>query len=376
MTNPQSGASVELGQSRATSPVPRGEEVERRAVPLYELLKKLTPADQRLLRELAYKLALLHGLDGRAVPSEFPEEPIELTEYMDAWGSSLLVQGRSPRTVRLYRICVQMLLRSCPSPTHDDIELFLATRVTAVGPGTLANSIFAIKSFLSYLTLKGIIAVNLAQYINAPPRPQRERVIPSANRVARLLNAPTITNRDRALILVFAACGLRASELVGARRDDVDLARLKITVVGKGNKQRSVPMTEQTATALENHLRSLPPSPWLFPGKDPTRPVTQSAINERFTTLSERAGVPRITPHQLRHYFASIQLNAGISLKIVSQWLGHASPDITARIYWHILDESERVKAYEQHDPLQQINEEMARMITGQLSFDFKEMGK
>jgi len=345
--------------------------VERRAVPLDDLLKKLTPADQRLLRELAYKLA-------HRQPAECPEEPLDLRGYVEDWLSSLLVQGRSPRTVSLYRSCAGMLLRDCPKPTRGDIELFLAAGLRKhLSESARANLVYATKSLLSYLMEKGLIAVNPAERIKAPPIPQRERAIPSANRVARLLSAPTITNRDRAMILVLAACGLRAAELLGTRRSDVDLEKLKITVVGKGKKQRTVLMTEQTARALENHIRSLPSSsPWLFPGKDPARPITQWAVNERFEILSERAGIARVTPHQLRHHFASVLLNAGVSLIIVSQLLGHKNPSVTARVYWHLLDEAARVKAYEEHDPLQEINEEMARMVTGQLSFDFGEVGK
>lgn len=370
LTNPESG--VEQRGSLASRSGLGG---DRRAESLDDILRKLTTADQRLLRELAYKLSLVRGLEGRAVPSE--EEALALAEYVEPWAMSMLVQGRSPRTVQLYRMYVGMLLRDHPRPTHDDIDMFLAGRVGAVSAGTLSNSIYALKSFFSYLALKGIIAFSPTEHVKGPQVPQRERVIPSANRVARLLGAPGITNKDRTIIMVFAACGLRVAELLGARRNDVDLARLQITVVGKGNKQRSVPMTEQTAAALERHIRSLPPStPWLFPGKDPARPFNQFALNERFAIISERAEIPRITPHQLRHYFASTLLNAGVSLKIVSQLLGHKNPSVTANIYWHLLDESERVRAYEAHDPLQEINEEMARMVTGQLSFDFEEMSK
>ena len=375
MTNPDPGASVK--GSLASSPVPGGEEVGRHAVPLDEILKKLTPAQQRLLRELAYNLALLHGLEGRAVPPE--EEPTDLTEYVDIWVLNLLVhEGRSTRTAQTYRSCVGMLLRVYPCPSLDEVEAFLATRFPQVGPYTQSVSIFALKSFFSYLARKGIIAVNPAQYIKAPRTPRRERVIPSANHVARLLNAPTITNRDRAMIMLLAACGLRAAEMLSIGRSAVSLEKpRRVTVVGKGNKQRTVPMTEQTARALENHIRSLPSSsPWLFPGRDPARGLDQSVLNERFRTLCGDAGIPLVTPHQLRHYFASKLLNAEVSLIIVSQLLGHKNPSVTARVYWHLLDEAARVKAYEEHDPLQEINEEMARMVTGQLSFDFGEVGK
>jgi integrase len=132
-------------------------------------------------------------------------------------------------------------------------------------------------------------------------------------------------------------------------------------------------MTLQAVTALERHLQSSPPSAWLFPGRDPSEHLNYHSLIERFHTLCDRAGImPHIHPHQLRHYFASVLLNAGVSLKIVSRFLGHASPSVTANIYWHLLDEKQQVEAYEQHDPLEKINEELAQLATDQLVLDLK----
>jgi integrase/recombinase XerD len=340
-----------------------------RTLPLEELLTKLSPSDRRLIRELAYKLA------HRPTPNPQDDQP-DLRGHVDQWALAMITQGKMPSTVKLYRGHIMMLLRQNPRPRQKDVEQLLQSRVFTVGPSALTNTVNALKSFFDYLIDNSIIDIDPTRKIKAPSKPLRERVIPKARQVAQLLSAPAITNKDRALIITFAACGLRASELLSCRRSAVDLERRQITVVGKGNKQRTVRMTQQAATALERHLHSSPPSSWLFPGRDPAKHFDYFSLSERFHTLCDRAGItPAISPHQLRHYFASVLLHAGMSLKIVSQLLGHASPSITANIYWHLLDEKERIEAYDQHDPLQGINEEMARLVTAQLSFDFENGG-
>jgi len=335
-------------------------------LPLEELLTKLSPSDRRLIRELAYKLA------HRPAPNPQDEQP-DLRGHVDQWALAMITCGKMPSTVKLYRYHIAMLLQRNSRPRQKDVEQLLQSRVFAVGPSALRATVNALKSFFGYLTDSGIIEIDPARKIKAPSNPLRERDIPKAKQVAQLLSAPTITNKDRALIITFAACGLRASELLTCRRSAVDLERRGITVLGKRNKQRTVPMTKQAAAALERHLHSSPPSAWLFPGRDPAKHFDYFSLSERFRTLCARAGImPAIRPHQLRHYFASVLLNAGVSLKLVSQFLGHASPSVTANIYWHLLDEKQRVEAYEEHDPLREINEEMARLATAQLRFDFE----
>lgn len=340
---------------------------EARNLSLDELLSKLSPSERRLIREMAFKLAYPRSAD-----AEY-QQP-NLRYYVERWAKAMITQGMMPSTVKLYRSHIGMLLQQNPRPREKDLQQLLESRVFIVGPSAQTATINALKSFFGYLTDSGIIEIDPARKIKAPPKPLRERDIPKAKEVARLLRAPTVTAKDQALIITFTACGLRAAELVGCRRCDVHLDDREVTVLGKGNKQRTVPMTDQAVHALNRHLDCCPASVWLFPGKDPSRHFDYFSLDERFHTLCDRAGiVPRITPHQLRHYYASVLLNAGVNLKIVSQLLGHASPSVTANVYWHLLDQTERVKAYAQHDPLQKINVELDRLVADQLSFDLVE---
>jgi len=338
---------------------------ESRNLTLDDLLKKLTLSERRLIREMAFKLAYPHS-------SEPEYQYPDVTGYVQAWAGRLTLEGKSPGTVKVYVNLVLSLLRIHPSPTPDDIEAFLLELGQRCRPGVVANMIFALNSFYAHLTRKGIVESNPVGDIKAPPVPLRVRDIPTTAQIARLLNAPTVTVKDRAIILVLAACGLRSAELLGCRRCDLDLDGHKITVIGKGNRERIVPMAEQAVVALEQYLRSAPKSEWLFPGRYPKKPYVPAALDNRFEDLSSRAGIQRVVPHQLRHYFASFLLNHGMSLKDVSMLLGHANPSVTASVYWHILGEEERVRAYQQHDPLQQINEELVRQATAQVGPDLR----
>jgi site-specific recombinase XerD len=343
--------------------------MEGRLGSLDEVVQQLSPSDQRLVRELVFKLA---GRPPQEPPIAENTQPQDLTGYVQAWASRIALQGIRPSTVKAYISRVRALLRYNPSPTPDNIEAYLEEVNRRCGPGALANIIYAIQSFYSYLQKKAIIKSNPAQDIKAPPVPLRVRDIPTASQVAQLIKAPTVCLKDKAIILTLAACGLRASELINSRRSDVDLERCRIKVIGKGNKQRIVPIAKQALDVLQVYLNSVSNSEWLFQGKTPDRPYAQSALNERFISLSQRAGIRHVSPHQLRHYFASFMLNHGVSLKDVSQLMGHASPSVTANVYWHLLDEPERLAAYEQHNPLQDIDEQLVRQATEQLGFDFK----
>ncbi|HUV51642.1 MAG TPA: tyrosine-type recombinase/integrase [Dehalococcoidia bacterium] len=334
----------------------------------HDILRKLSPSNRRLIRELAFKLATAQPLADQAT-----DESSNLQEFVDSWLLSLTVRGRSLKTIALYGNYVCRLLEKYPSPTRNDLQELLAQRAFTVGVHAQGNAINAYRSFFTYLTDNNIITNNPAAGLKSPSRPLRERNIPPASDIARLLTAPMLNDRDRAIIRTLSSCGLRIGELLSLKRsDDVDLEKMRLRVIGKGNKQRSVPMTEETAACIQRYLITAPPSVWLFPGNDPTRPYSESGLDNRFASLCKKAKVKPIKPHQLRHYLASYLLKKGVNLKVVSQILGHASPSVTANVYWHLLDESEREKAYYQAKPLQDVDEEiMMRSAVAQLSFEF-----
>jgi len=317
-----------------------------------EALGRLSAADQRLVRELVWKLLTLQGYLNPGLP---PPTQVDAGAFVWEWAAALVPQ-KSPATIRVYRFYVTKALSNSPAPTAALLDAFVAARAAGgASPATIATTIFALKSFFGYLSERGVLSANPAEHLKPPAIPQRERAIPRPEHIARLLAAPAATPRDQALILLFADCGLRADEALTLHPGDVDLERLQVTVIGKRNKQRTVPMSPATRAALKSHLSTIPPSPWVFPGRDPGDHLDESSLDCRFRYLSRRAGIAPISPHQLRHHYASALLNDGANLKIVSQLLGHKNTGVTANIYWHILGAEERRRTHRKHNPLREV---------------------
>jgi len=321
---------------------------------MLDTLQRLPLSDRRLLLELAFKLDIAHGgLHTSPLTGQTPD----LRPHVDPWLSYLLIEGKSPRTLHTYGLYVRLLLRRFPAPDDRDITAYLTDRLAAgARQPTIATTIFAFRSFFAYLTRVGILARDPARHLHAPPPPQRERTAPKPADVARLLTAQPTNVRDRALILLLADCGLRITEALTLTPQAVDLSGSQVTVIGKGNKQRTVPASPTTIHALRVHMHTFPPgSPWLFPGRPKTKHLHPHNAAARFQDLCDRAGVPRFTPHQLRHFCATAMLNDGANLKVVSELLGHAHASTTANIYWHVLGADERRLEHQRHNPLREV---------------------
>lgn len=359
MTDPRQDVSL-------SGPSPIGGDDARFPSDFDGVLRRLSPSDQRLLRELAYKLAR----EGEPAPTT--TTPV-VTSYVPLWCTSLRLEGKSPGTIALYRGYVQELLQSYPSPGTSEIQAYLGGRLPVVGPNALASSVNAVKSFFKYLLRTKILESDPSAVISYPKTPRRQREIPPARDIALVLQVASENLRDSAIVLLLVGSGLRAGELVAIRRTDLDLAARRVTVIGKGGKQRTVPIRERAAAALERHIRTLPPgTPWLFPGRKGGH-LSQQWLNIMFTELSARAGLVRpITPHHLRHYMASSLLNRNVPLKHVSELMGHSAPAVTANVYWHLLARDEHVRAYEECDALADIEAEERKLERVQLRMEFE----
>ena len=116
-----------------------------------------------------------------------------------------------------------------------------------------------------------------------------------------------------------------------------------LTVIGKGNKERIVPVNDRTRDAIKAYLPTLPPGPWLFPAGGEDGHLTRQVFARDLKTLAGTAGISasRITPHVLRHAFASHLLAGGADLRVVQTLLGHADIS-TTQIYTHVLDDKLR----------------------------------
>jgi integrase/recombinase XerC len=219
---------------------------------------------------------------------------------------------------------------------------------------SVARKLAAIRSFLKYLAGQGVIARNPAKSVASPKQEKRLPDFMAVDTTTALLDADfpndALGIRDRAILELFYATGIRVSELVGLERDDLDMEAGFIRVLGKGRKERMVPFGDKARAAMRTYLEVRHEIfPIRVPGK--LRSADAVFINFRGCRLTTRgvavivdrhvarlAQSLRIHPHTLRHTFATHMLDAGADLRSIQELLGHESLSTTQK-YTHVSTE-------------------------------------
>jgi integrase/recombinase XerD len=166
-------------------------------------------------------------------------------------------------------------------------------------------------------------------------KPQKLPAILSREEVTRVLDAPTHL-KTRALLMTIYATGLRRSEAAQLRVCDIDSERMTIHIHGKGQKERSVKLSPVLLETLRQYWRHLRPTDWLFPGATPGFPISDTDIFAVFRNAVRRAGIRKhVSPHSLRHTYATHLLEDGVDLRTIQILLGHRSLKTTSR-YLHV----------------------------------------
>jgi integrase/recombinase XerC len=282
----------------------------------------------------------------------------EIDEYME----HLRVERQaSPRTLDGYRRDLDALAAwsadrqlGLPALGIEDIRAFVAAEHRrGLSPKSVQRRLSAVRSFYRWLLRHGRIVASPASSIRAPKAPRKLPQVLDPDEAKALVEVPTdvpLGLRDRALLELFYSSGLRLSELCALRWHDLDLADGLVTVLGKGSKQRSVPVGSHARNALaawrvETGAGDDAP---VFPGRN--GPITPRAVQLRLRQLAQRQGLfKRVHPHLLRHSFASHVLESSGDLRGVQELLGHA--DIaTTQIYTH-LDFQHLAKVYDAAHP-------------------------
>jgi len=221
------------------------------------------------------------------------------------------------------------------------------TRRAPVAASTLARKVACLRSFYRYLRREGTIEHDPTAELRGPRKPQRLPRVLSRQEVARLLEQPKGTRalalRDRALLELMYACGLRASEAVGLELADVDLEEALLRARGKGAKERIVPIGRQAVGALRVYCRNGRPALMGAAGAQ-TRlflnsrgaPLTRQGLYKIVQAHARSAGLQeRMSPHTLRHSFATHLLAGGCDLRSLQEMLGHADL-ATTQVYTHL----------------------------------------
>ena len=227
--------------------------------------------------------------------------------------------------------------------SHHVVGYIGTLRHAGLAESSASRKLSAIKMFARFLLSEGILQTDFTEEIESR---RAERKLPeplTIPRVSRLLAAPNVRRprelRDRAMFELLYSSGLRVSELVGLRVGDLDLVHGFVRCAGKGGKERMVPAGEVACAWVARHLKSMSDrgkrSQFLFPGRT-GRPLVRQEVWRLIKGHAKRAGITqRVTPHTLRHSFATHLLRRGADLRSIQEMLGHARLS-TTQIYTHV----------------------------------------
>jgi integrase/recombinase XerD len=276
-----------------------------------------------------------------------------------------LERGLSRNTLEAYRSdllqfggFLQRRRVTVADSSHGDLAAFLSELAAGtadhrpVAPTTLGRKVACLRSFYRYLRLEGTIEHDPTAELRPPRKPQSLPRVLTRDEVASLLSQPRgmepLALRDRALLELMYACGLRASEAVGLELGDIDLEEGLLCARGKGSKERLVPVGRQAVTAVRAYCRSGRPllignavQPRLFVNRRGGA-LSRQGLYKIVQGHARRAGLERkMSPHTLRHTFATHLLAGGCDLRSLQEMLGHADLS-TTQVYTHL--SAERLK--------------------------------
>ena len=289
--------------------------------------------------------------------------PPELDPFLDVlW----LEDGLARNTLESYRRDLRQFLRhldgrSLTRVSEADIVGFLARRLAEKKSArTAARQLSAIKRYFRYAVREGLVTADPTLNIEPPRLPRSLPKSLSERDVEILLGAPGLDTgrglRDRAMLELLYATGLRVTELVSLPHAAVNLGQGVVRVFGKGAKERLVPLGEEASSWLSRYLATARRD--LLEGRTcdalfvtaSARAMTRQAFWANIRRYAQRAGIDKhLSPHTLRHAFATHLLNHGADLRVVQMLLGHADIS-TTQIYTHVA--RERLKQlHAQHHP-------------------------
>jgi len=290
-------------------------------------------------------------------------------QRLDGYLTHLRVTRRlSPNTLEAYGRDLRLLLEFCSAAgltlsrvTRPGLEAFVQELATGGSPRSVARRVAAVRGLFRFLTLEGDLPANPADDLHPPRAWQTLPRYLSLEEVDRLIEAPDVSTprgiRDRAMLELLYATGLRVSELLGLRPADVNLQGGLVTCVGKGSRQRVVPLGDRAAewvgryeTAARPVLLAARRCPWLFVNANRGSALTRTGFWRLVKAYGNAADITvHLSPHVIRHSFATHLLERGADLRAIQTLLGHADLS-TTQIYTHVL-ESRLRRVYDTFHP-------------------------
>ncbi|NPA15926.1 MAG: site-specific tyrosine recombinase XerD [Deferribacteres bacterium] len=264
-----------------------------------------------------------------------------LEKELDAFILHLETQkGLSPNTSSAYRHDIEEFLNfKGPLSSEGILEFVFHLYSRGCSPSTIHRKLSALNQFFIFLLEKKRIEKNPLDFIDKPRKWEHLPSVLSPEEVENLLNAPDTRTpkgiRDRALLELLYSSGLRVSELCRLKTEDIDFNRGLLRVKGKGSKERMVPIGEEAFFWLKRHLENRKAGTFIFTSKR-GNPLSRQRVWQLIKEYAKRAGIiKKVSPHTLRHSFATHILLKGADLRVIQELLGHASIK-TTEIYTHL----------------------------------------
>jgi len=274
---------------------------------------------------------------------------------IDRYLSYLSVEkGLSLNTLQAYRRDIQKFAEYLSSSGRDllsfsrsDVSDYLIyLRDTGISASTIARNVSALKGLTRFLLIERLIEEDPLENLSSPKIWKRVPRVLSVDDVLKLINSPEgggYSLRDRAILEIIYSSGLRVSEVTGLRLEDINFEAGFLTVRGKGSKVRVVPVSERTLSVLRRYIEESRPallrgrsSPYVFLSKG-GRQITRQRIWQLIKRYA-RDIAGEVSPHTLRHCFASHMLEGGADLRALQKMLGHADIS-TTQIYTKVTTE-------------------------------------
>jgi integrase/recombinase XerD len=274
-----------------------------------------------------------------------------MQEYIDMFLEHLKEKNLTENTIAAYRTDLEQFVSflleqgtlKCSSITHDDVLAFmLFLRERQYANSTVARRTAAIKSFCSFLEKSGLVLQNPTEGIDSPKVDRSPPHAVSPNQIDELLELPMRAStpdslRDKAMLELLYATGMRVSELVALDVTDIDIQNQKLRCVGKQKRERILPLSTSALISLEEYMdigrpmllrNNVDHEGELFLNHRGRR-LTRQGFWLILKSYADELGLNNLTPHTLRHSFAAHMLSNGVELRQVQELLGHASLSTT-----------------------------------------------
>lgn len=269
----------------------------------------------------------------------------DASEYMDLFFNAKLLEGRSQKTIRLYRFHITKFFKATQVPVQSvsifHLRAYLSSqKARGLADKTIESARLSFSSFFGWLYKEGLIQKNPCQNLSSV-KCQKEIKLPFSSTDVERLRTACENERDTAVVYFLLGTGCRISEMCSLNRDSIDLARGEAIVFGKGAKERKVFLDEVGIMYLKRYLdKRVDDNQSLFVGlRAPYNRVTSRGMEVMLKRLESLSGVENVHPHRFRRTLATNLISRGMPLNQVSAILGHEKIDTTMRYVYTAQEE-------------------------------------